>query len=66
MSFQTSAIFDNASSRPQFSGGRSFAFGNLEAREDAPLAVDARSEVSAAVRDFLTSRLWRLKSEFRL
>jgi hypothetical protein len=65
MSFQTSAISDNASSRPQFSGDRSFAFGNLEAREDAPLPADTRSEVSAAERDFLASRLWRLKSELR-
>jgi hypothetical protein len=65
MSFQTSAIFDNASSKPQFSGGRSFALGNLDAREDAPLPADTRSEASAAGRDFFATRLWRLKSELR-
>ena len=65
MSFQISVISDNASSRPQFSRDRSFAFGNLEAREDTPLAADTRSEVSAAGRDFLVNRLRRLKSELR-
>jgi hypothetical protein len=65
MSFQISVISDNASSRPQFSRDRSFAFGNFEVREDAPLAADTRSEVSAAGRDFLVNRLRRLKSELR-
>ena len=41
MSFQISAIFINASSRPQSSCDRSFTLGNLDARKDAPLAGDA-------------------------
>jgi hypothetical protein len=65
MSFQISVISDNASSRPQFSRDRSFAFGNLEAREDASLVADTRSEVSTTGRDFLVDRLRRLKSELR-
>ena len=65
MSFQTSAIFDSASSTPQFSHDRSFAFGDFEAREGAPLAAAARPEVSATGRGFLAMRLSRLKSELR-
>ena len=65
MSFQISVISDNASSRPQFSRDRSFAFGNLESREDASLVADTRSEVSTTGRDFLVDRLRRLKSELR-
>jgi hypothetical protein len=60
MSSQTSAIFDSASSRPQFSRDRSFAFGDFEARETAPLAADTRPEVSATGRDFSAGRLRRL------
>jgi len=60
MSFQISAIFSNASSRPQFSCDRSFTFGNLDTREDAPVADDARTEESpAAGRGFLGGRLSR-------
>ena len=65
MFFQISVISDNASSRPQFSRDRGFAFGNLEAREDASLVADTRSEVSTTGRDFLVDRLRRLKSELR-
>jgi hypothetical protein len=65
MPSQTSAIFDSASSRPQFSRDRSFAFGNFEVREGAPLAADARPEVSATGRGFLAMRLRRPKSELR-
>jgi hypothetical protein len=65
MSFQTSAIFDKASSRPHFSPGRSFAFGNLAAREGVLLAADTRPETSATGRGFLPGLLWRLKPEFR-
>jgi hypothetical protein len=64
MSFQTSAIFDKASSRPHFSRDRSFAFGNLAAREGVPLAADTRP-ASATARGFLPRLLWRLKPEFR-
>jgi len=54
MSFQISAIFSNASSRPQLSCDRSLTFGNLEAREGAPLAGDTRSEeLRTAGRGFL-------------
>jgi hypothetical protein len=65
MSFQISAIFDKASSRPQFSCDRSFAFGNLASREEAPRVADTRSGLSVAGRGFLARRLSRLKSELR-
>jgi hypothetical protein len=65
MSFQTSAIFDNASSTPQFSRDRSFAFGNFEAPDCTPLAAATRPEVSATGRGFLAMRLTRPKSELR-
>jgi hypothetical protein len=66
MSFQISAIFSNASSTPQFSCDRSFTFGNLDARGDAPLAGDARAEeLPAAERGFLERRLSRRLSELR-
>jgi hypothetical protein len=60
MSFQTSAIFDSASSRLQLSRDCSFAFGDLEVRETVPLAADTRPEVSATGRGFSAGRLRRL------
>ena len=60
MSFQTSAIFDSASSRPQFSRDRSLALGDLEPREGAPLAADTRPELFATERGFSAGRLRRL------
>ena len=60
MSFQTSAIFDSASSRLQFSRDRSFVFGDLAVRETVPLAPDTRPEVSATARGFSGGRLRRL------
>jgi len=53
-SCQISAILNNASSRPQFSATRFFAFDSFGARRGAPLVVgafDAADEVGPAGRD---------------